>query len=53
MPDLIGVAVAFGDPDFPPPEQSVWTKEKHKWLDLPHGMPAFEESPTRPNSGDR
>jgi hypothetical protein len=54
MPDLIGVAVgAFGDPDFPPPEQSVWTKDKHKWLDLPHGMPAFEESPTRPNSGDR
>lgn len=46
MPHLIGVAVgAFGDPDFPPPEQSVWTKDKHGWLRLLDGIPAFELNP--------
>jgi hypothetical protein len=46
MPHLIGVAVgAFGDPGFPQPEQSVWTKDKHAWLSLPDGMPAFEVNP--------
>jgi hypothetical protein len=40
MPDLIGVAVgAFGAPDFPRPEQSVWTKDKHAWVSLPDGIP--------------
>jgi hypothetical protein len=42
MPQLIGVAVgAFGDPSFPPPEQSVFTMHKHHWLSLPKDMPAF------------
>ena len=46
MPHLIGVAIgAFGDPGFPQPEQSVWTKDKHAWLTLPDGMPAFEVNP--------
>jgi hypothetical protein len=46
MPHLIGVAIgAFGDPGFPQPEQSVWTKDKHAWLTLPAGMPAFEVNP--------
>jgi hypothetical protein len=46
MPERVGVAVgAFGDPDFPRPEQSVWTKDKHAWLALPEDMPAFETNP--------
>ena len=46
MPHLIGVAVgAFGDPDFPRPDQAVWAKDRHRWLDLPEGMPAFEVNP--------
>jgi hypothetical protein len=46
MPHLIAVAVgAFGDPGFPQPEQSVWTKDKHVWLTLPDGMPVFEVNP--------
>jgi hypothetical protein len=46
MPDLVGVAVgAFADPTFPPPQQSVWTKDKHAWLRLPDGMATFESSP--------
>jgi hypothetical protein len=46
MPRLIGVAVgAFGDPDFPQPEHSVWTKDKHTWLTLPDEMLAFEINP--------
>jgi hypothetical protein len=46
MPHLTGVAIgAFADPDFPPPQQSVWTKDKHAWIDLPPDMPAFEVNP--------
>ena len=46
MPDLVGVAVgAFGDPDFPRPEQSVWTKDKHPWVSLPDGIPTFDVGP--------
>lgn len=46
MPDRIGVAIgAFADPSFPRPDQSVWTRDKHAWLDLPADMPAFELNP--------
>ncbi len=46
MPRLIGVAAgAFADPDFPMPDQAVWTKEGHHWIDLPEGIAAFEENP--------
>ncbi len=46
MPHLIGVAIgAFGDPAFAAPEQAVWTKDRHAWLDLPEGLPCFEENP--------
>jgi hypothetical protein len=49
LPDLIGVAIgAFADPDFPMPEQSVWTTSKHHWLDLPETMTAWEQNPVRP-----
>nr|WP_235523911.1 MULTISPECIES: GFA family protein [unclassified Caulobacter] len=46
MPHLVGVAVgAFGDPDFPRPEQAVWTKDRHRWLHLPADTPSFEVNP--------
>jgi len=53
MPHLIGVAVgAFADPAFPPPEQSVWTDEKHAWISLPDGMRTFAiMSPPGPQGG--
>ena len=45
----IGVAIgAFADPDFPQPEQSVWTTTKHRWIDLPDGMTAWDANPIRP-----
>jgi len=47
MPQLIGVAVgSFAEPSFPQPEQSVWTKNKHPWLDLPIGMRVFAAMPS-------
>jgi len=46
MPALVGVAAgAFADPDFPAPEQSVWTRDKHRWLTLPDGITPHELSP--------
>jgi hypothetical protein len=46
MPDLAGVAVgAFADSSFPQPEQSVWTRDKHAWLDLPNEMQIFPVMP--------
>ena len=34
-PDTIGVAVgAFGDRNFPRPDQSVWDAERFEWLTL-------------------
>ena len=53
MPHLIGVAVgAFADPCFPPPEQSVWTADRHAWLSLPDGLPVHDaSSPPRPAGG--
>ena len=49
LPELIGVALgAFADPAFPCPEQSVWTRDKHEWLELPASIKAYELNPTRP-----
>ena len=49
MPDRIGVALGcFADPDLPPPEQSVWTKDKHRWVTLPADTPKFETSSLGP-----
>ncbi len=46
LPALIGVAVgAFADPDFPPPQQAVWAKDRHSWIALPDGVPEFEVNP--------
>ena len=50
MPKLIGVAVgAFGDPSFPPPEQSVFTTRKHAWFGLSDEMCAFAAMPPSRN----
>lgn len=47
MPHVVGVALgAFADPDFQPPIQSVWTKDKHRWLSLPGTMTCFDVAPT-------
>lgn len=46
MPDRVGVAVgAFADPNFPPPEQSVWNQDRHAWIANFEGAPAFEQNP--------
>ena len=46
LPELIGVAVgAFADPDFPRPEQAVWMKDRHGWIDLPADMPTHDMNP--------
>lgn len=43
LPDLLGIAVgAFGDPDFPHPQQSVWTRDKHRWIELPKDTVIFD-----------
>lgn len=42
----VSVAVgAFADPDFPPPEVSVYDCRRHKWVALPKGVTAFEKDP--------
>jgi hypothetical protein len=53
LPHLVGVAAgAFADPCFRTPEQSVWTKDKHAWLNLPDEMVTFEVNPLpRPQRG--
>jgi len=35
-PDLVAVpAGTFADPDFPPPNFSVWERRKHRWVAFP------------------
>jgi hypothetical protein len=54
LPDLIGVAVgAFADPRFPRPQQSVWTKDKHRWLSLPDDMATYKRNPPKRNPPKR
>ena len=41
-PNRVGVAVgAFADPNFPPPERSVFEESKHAWIVLPAETPGF------------
>jgi len=43
MPHLVGIGVgAFADAAFPAPEQSVWTRDKHRWLTLPDHMVCYD-----------
>lgn len=45
---FFGVAVGcFTDPNFPPPQRSVFTKRKHAWMAVPDGAEVFEESSFR------
>lgn len=39
VPGFITVSVgAFADPDFPPPQLSVYEDRRHAWMSLPDGM---------------
>ena len=38
-------AGAFGDPDFPPPEMSVYEIRRHGWVALPSPIKAFPKDP--------
>lgn len=43
-----GVAVAvggFADPDFPPPQDSVYDCRRHGWVRLPAGIRAYDKDP--------
>ncbi|MBP2237151.1 hypothetical protein J2Z31_003665 [Sinorhizobium kostiense] len=43
------VAVAVGaiaDPDFPPPQDSVYDCRRHSWVRLPPGTRTYEKDPT-------
>jgi hypothetical protein len=44
--DSVSVAVgAFADPNFPPPEVSVYDSRRHPWVKLPPGTKAFARDP--------
>ena len=43
-----GVSVAvggFADPDFPPPEDSVYECRRHAWVQLPAGIRTYDKDP--------
>ena len=42
----VSVAVgAFADPEFPPPQVSVYDCRRHAWVQLPPGVQAFDTDP--------
>ncbi len=42
----VSVAVGcFGDPQFPPPGDSVYTRRRHAWVTLPDTCVAFDKDP--------
>jgi hypothetical protein len=42
----VSVAVgAFADPDFPPPQVSVYDSRRHPWVQLPLGTRVFDKDP--------
>jgi hypothetical protein len=42
----VGVAVgAFGDPGFPPPQDSVYDCRRHGWVTLPDEIRVYEKDP--------
>lgn len=42
----VTVAVgAFGDPSFPPPEDSIYHSRKHAWVQLPEGIEVIDKDP--------
>ena len=47
QPEYVSVAVgAFGDPAFPPPQDSVYEVRRHAWVALPAHIARFEKDPT-------
>lgn len=43
---FVGVAVgAFADPNFPPPQDSVYDCRRHCWVQLPPGTTVHEKDP--------
>ena len=43
----VAVAVGgFGDPGFPPPEDSVYECRRHAWVQLPAGIKTYDKDPT-------
>lgn len=48
LPDRVGVAAgAFADPDFPMPDQAVWSQDQHSWIALPARIVAHERNPEK------
>ncbi len=44
----VSVAVGgFGDPQFPPPENSVYDARRHTWVQLPHDIKVWPLDPGR------
>lgn len=44
--EWVAVAVgAFADPDFPPPQDSVYDCRRHSWVRLPAGLAVYEKDP--------
>lgn len=42
----VSVAVgAFADPDFPPPQASVYDSRRHSWVQLPAGVTVYAKDP--------
>ena len=42
----VGVAVgAFADPEFPPPQVSIYHRRKHAWVALPPGTKVYDSDP--------
>ena len=42
----VAVAVgAFGDPSFPPPQDSVYDRRRHPWVRLPPGTKTYDTDP--------
>lgn len=45
-PESVSVAVgAFADPNFPPPQVSIYDSRRHPWVRLPTGTRAFDRDP--------
>jgi hypothetical protein len=39
LPDVIAIPIGgFADPDFPPPQFSVYDNRRHRWLKMPDGI---------------
>ena len=44
LPGKIGVAAgSFADPEFPAPQAAVWDITRHRWIDFPTSLKAYQE----------